>query len=99
MLSQMSRTLRRLCMVAAGLPILLGSATAVVVAGEPKISQEEVHSCDFKTPLSKQWTTIGTGGASRFNVTDSLMMVSIAAMNALSVDTIKIASSTFRLPR
>ena len=66
MATQISKTLRRLYTVALGLCVLFASAVVLagepVVAGasrdEPRISQEEMYSCDFKTELSPQWKTI-----------------------------------------
>ena len=69
MTTQVSRTLQRLWAVTVGLPVLFGTAAAVVLAddapvagaaeGKPRISQKEVYSCDFKTELSDQWKMIG----------------------------------------
>ena len=64
-----TRVSRTLWTVTVGLPVLLGSAAAVALAGdapvagaaggEPRISRKEVYSCDFKTELSDQWKLIG----------------------------------------
>ncbi|KKK72876.1 hypothetical protein LCGC14_2899490, partial [marine sediment metagenome] len=61
------QTPQRLWALTVGLAILLGPAAvlAAVLAedaaavGKPKISRKEVFSCEFKTELSKQWTTVG----------------------------------------
>jgi len=60
---------QRLWMATMGLSVLLGTATAAVLAdkapdrdtaaGRPRNSEKEVFSCDFKTKLARPWKMVG----------------------------------------